>query len=348
MATCLACGGGEDDPPVDDTPDTPDAADAPQETAEADDVEPAPLSLVVVTFNTGTSEGMAHDAKPDDGYTSEHAGHSDTWYGDGLAWLPAVAAARAWLAATDPDVIVFQEIFYSGECPDVPPEATVDFVCSTWKAGDPTVAQHILGEGWQVACHPGKSDKCAAVKRSVGTFAGCDGELCLEGLTGATIEGCGKGSRVARGVIELTAGGTVTLVSVHGSSGFDTDTMACRTAQFERIFVDLDGAPAANGSLNLIMGDFNTDPGRAAEADPSAAKLLEHIGDGKDFHFVSEVGLEVTPTYAGIFNIDHVISDRLQGSCWAAGVTDGHPAVIDAVYFDHVPIVCTVTEEPSR
>jgi len=37
-----------------------------------------------------------------------------------------------------------------------------------------------------------------------------------------------------------------------------------------------------------------------------------------------------------------VISDALDGSCWAAGVTSGHPAVSDVLYFDHKPIVCRI------
>ena len=62
---------------------------------------------------------------------------------------------------------------------------------------------------------------------------------------------------------------------------------------------------------------------------------------------MTELGLEVTPTYGGIFNIDHVVSDAFDGSCWSAGVTEGHPAVMDAVFFDHVPVVCDV-HDPGR
>ena len=36
------------------------------------------------------------------------------------------------------------------------------------------------------------------------------------------------------------------------------------------------------------------------------------------------------------------MSDVATGSCWAAGLTMAHPAVIDAIYFDHKPIVCAV------
>jgi endonuclease/exonuclease/phosphatase family metal-dependent hydrolase len=101
-------------------------------------------------------------------------------------------------------------------------------------------------------------------------------------------------------------------------------------------------APAASGERNLVMGDFNTDPVRAAEFNPSAAALLEHVGEGKRFHFVTAVGEEAPPTYAGLFNIDHVISDAFTGACWAAGVAEGHPPVTDPVCFDHTPQVCAV------
>jgi hypothetical protein len=301
------------------------------------------LEFLAVTFNSGTTTGLAHNSEPDDGYTSDHATISDMWYGDGLAWLPAVDAARAFLAELQPDVIVFQEIFYAGECETIPPENYPDFFCQDWTAGDPTVAQVILGAGYQVACNLGKTDKCAAVKTSFGSFRGCSGDLCLDGLDGSQVDGCGSGSRIGRGVIDLAIGGSVTLVNVHGSSGFSQDDQDCRVKQFDQVFVDLgDGAPGANGAINLVMGDFNTDPGRLARDDDSAARLIEVVGDGLPFQFVTEVGLDAEPTYTGLFNIDHVISDALSGDCWAAGVTENHPAVIDAIYFDHAPIVCNV------
>ncbi|MFC1889840.1 hypothetical protein ACFL4G_08800 [Thermodesulfobacteriota bacterium] len=300
-------------------------------------------TFVAVTFNSGTSESMLHDRPPDDGYTSEHAAISDEWYGDGLAWTPAVEAARRFFEEVDPDVVVFQEIFWSDECPGIPDGAREDFVCETWSIGDPTVAQMILGEDWQVACHPGKPDKCAAVNRRFGTFRGCEGEFCLEGLEGSEIEGCGSGARVGRGVIDLVGGGILTLVSVHGSSGFSREDRACRVSQFEQVFVDLgDGSPAASGEKNLVMGDLNTDPGRLAWLDFSAARWNDFAGPGMPFHFISDVGGDALPSYAGIVNIDHVVSDALTGSCWVAGVTPCRPPVTEAVYFDHSPVVCTI------
>ena len=325
--------------PVPDTvPDTDTATDTATDTGV-----PPPRTFLAVTFNTGTTEMMG-GVSSDDRYTEAHAAASDAWYGDGLAWLPAVEAVRAFFATVSPDVVVFQEIFWSGECPDVPEEARADFVCATWQPGDPTVAQLILGGDYQVMCHPGKPDKCAAVHRRFGTFRGCEADFCLEGLAGATVDGCGRGARVGRGVIDLVDGGTLTLVNVHASSGLTADDQACRVRQFEQVFVDLgDGEPAANGARNLIMGDLNTDPARLAVADESARRFNDFVGEGKPFHFLTAVGADVPPTYGALGNIDHVVSDVLDGTCWTAGVTEGHPTVLEDRYFDHRPAVCTVT-----
>ncbi len=310
---------------------------------EAAPPKPA-LRFVVVTFNTGTTSGLPHDRPPDDGYTSIEAIYSDLHYGDGLAWRPAVEATERFFAEVQPDLAVFQEIFYAEDCATVPDEARAGFVCETWMPGGPTVVQVVVGMGYQVACNLGKPDKCAAVKRTFGALRGCDRDLCLDGLAGARVDGCGGGSRIGRGVVDLAAGGSITVVDVHGSSGLTTDDASCRVRQFDQVFFDLglgDGR-AANGAVNVVMGDFNTDPVRFADSDASAARVLEYVGDGKPFHFVTAVGPRVPATYAGLFNIDHVISDAYTGSCWHAGVTAGHPNVIDAVYFDHKPAVCTL------
>ena len=89
----------------------------------------APLALRVVTFNTGTTGGLPHDAVPDDGYTSAEVAISDQWYGDGLAWPAAVEDARLFLAEVDADVVAFQEIFYSGDCGGIPQEFRRGWVC---------------------------------------------------------------------------------------------------------------------------------------------------------------------------------------------------------------------------
>jgi len=293
---------------------------------------PEPESLVVVTFNTGTTPGLDHDSDGD-AYTEVEAGWSDAHYGDGLAWEPAIEAAAAWFAEHPADLVAFQEIFDVAECAAVPSDKRAGFVCEGWVEGDPTVPERVLGPGWSVNCHPGNSDKCLAVHERVGSWTGP--------LQGEPAPGCGAGVRVARGVVQRPDGGQLTVVHVHGTSGIGGDDVACRVAQVDQVFVDLDGEPGVNGTEHIVLGDLNTDPGRLADADASAARWAEEVGPDAALHWVTEVGPDVEPTYAGLLNIDHVASDRWVGTCT-------HPTVLDTVYFDHVPARCAVQASPTR
>ena len=301
-------------------------------------VEP-PRTFVAVTFNTGTNPGLPHDEPPDDGYGAAQAELSDLYYGDGLAWLPRIEETRGFLAGVQPDIVAFQEIFDPNDCASVPETARAGFVCESWQPGAPTVAQMIAGPDMQVMCHVGHADKCIAVRRSFGRFRDCATDLCIDGAFGTAVLGCGGGARVARGIIDRVDGSTLTLVNVHGTSGFSAEDEDCRVRQVEQVFVDLgDGAPAASGHVNLVVGDFNTDPARFAGVDRSATRWLDFASGDAPFHFISPIGDDALPSYEGIANIDHMIADHLDGDCVAAD------AVTSAVYFDHKPIVCTISD----
>lgn len=303
-----------------------------------------PLELRVVTFNTGG--GAGGEADHPDGFTEVEADFSDEHYGNGLAWVPAIEATRAFFAETAPDVVAFQEIFHPEECELVPEEARAGFVCETWAAGDPFVTQMVLGDAYQVACNLEKSDKCIAVRRAFGRIVGCDADVCMDFLGGGRVDGCGGGSRIGQANIELLkqgepTGQIITVVSVHGSSGFTIDDMACRERQFDQVWIDLldgTGMPAARGSLNVVLGDFNTDPARARRIDSSARRLLELV-EMFGYEFISEVGLDAPGSYGGAVDIDHVLSDAFEGTCTIPGVTEG-ARVYEPRYFDHAPIVC--------
>jgi hypothetical protein len=324
--------------------DTDTDVDTGSDTATDTGTGPQTGPFVVVTFNTGTTEGTTHD-EPDDVYDEEKSGYSDTYYGDGLAWVPAVTAVTEWFDTFEPAVVGFQEIFYSGNCPEIPEVAQLGFVCEEWSPGDPTVAQVIVGEGdYQVACHQGKDDKCLAVRKTFGTIQQCgDEDFCLEGLDGATVDGCGGGSRVGRATIDLEGGGTITVVNFHGTSGVLPDDSECRAEQARQVFEDLDGEPAANGERNVILGDLNTDPGRTPSwADESVGVWNEYVGGDQPFQWVSDIGWDAVPTYAGTLNIDHVVSDAFTGFCVTPGITDGFDDVYPPAYFDHKPLVCQI------
>jgi hypothetical protein len=296
-----------------------------------------PLAFVAVTFNTGI-----HPTVGSNGFTVQMNQHLDTYYGHGLVWGPAIDEARAFFDSVQPDVVALQEFFDLEECADIPPEAREGFVCENWTPGSPTLTEIVLGPGYQLACNLEKSDKCAAVKRSFGTFVGCSADTCLDGLYGSEIDGCGNGARIGRGVIDLAGGGTITLVNIHGSSGVSGDDMDCRVKQIEQVFIDLgDGDPAANGLRNLVLGDFNTDPRSttAVLTDASARRWNDFVGSGQPFDFVNEY----VKTYLNLFCIDNVVSDELTGTCWYPGHTAGRPPVSPDNNFDHTPTVCDIT-----
>lgn len=325
---------------------TPADASAPPADAQPYDTSRPPGTIRVIQFNTGTTAGVVAGREPTAGYGEPEAALSDAYYGDGLAWQRAIDDTRAFLAAMDPDVVVFQEIFDAEACPDVPADARAGFVCETWSPGDPTVARLVLGSDYQIACNLEKPDKCTAVHRRLGTIRGCGSDLCYDALAGARVPDCGSGSRVGRALVDLASGGTLTIATVHGSSGVSDSDAACRAQQFAQVFEDLgDGSsePAASGSPALILGDLNTDPVRLAASDPSAAYFLAHTGEGRRFHFVTDVGRGALPTYAGLFTIDHVLSDTLDGCCFHPGITPGTQPPTDMRYFDHRPAVCDVT-----
>jgi rhodanese-related sulfurtransferase len=307
-----------------------------------------PPRFVVVTFNTGTTEELNHNSDGDD-YGEEQAGYSNDYYGNGLAWVPAVEAVTEWIATLKPDIVVFQEIFYSGECPGIPFEAQIGFVCETWSPDDPTVVQVVLGSDYQVACHPGNSDKCLAVKKSFGSIRQCEDEdFCLEGLDGEIIQDCQSGARVARATIDLVSGGEITAVNVHGTSGTSGNDIDCRVQQVEQVFVNMDGEPGANGAWNVVMGDLNTDPERIpGSLDDSVAAWNDYVGGNQPFQWVSDdtptVILDIPNlSVSSPLAIDHVISDTFTGSCYVPGSSDGYPAVYSNVYFDHRPQVCDI------
>lgn len=307
-------------------------------------------TLLVVTFNTGTSEGVVDSEAGDDGYGTAQAALSDTWYGDGLAWRPAVEATRSWFDRFSPDLVVFQEIFWTGECAAIPEEAHEGFVCADWTEGAPTVAEAVLGPDYQVACHPGKPDKCAAVHTRVGTFEGCEGSFCLEGLRGATVEGCGSGARIGTGTVVDEAGVPVLqLTNIHGSSGLSSYDQACRVAQIAQVFDAMgEGPPAVDPALpDIVMGDLNTDPHRFAAADTSATEwatrvpLDPSVSRDHGLYFVSPVGEDAPGSYAGVADIDHVLSDAWSGACDRTLLDGTAPNPVYApAYFDHRPVVC--------
>lgn len=306
-----------------------------------------PAPFVAMTWNTG-SGGLPSVTDPD-GWTPDRASTGDDHYGNGLAWLPAIERASDLLDALAPDLVSFQEIFDPTDpeegCAAIPPSAHEGFVCERWRPGDPSVAEEILGEGWQVACFPGKSDKCLAVRTAWGTLRGCDGPRCDDVLRGAEVGGCGSGSRMGAGVVD-TPHGPLTVVGVHGTSGVSAEDQDCRVRQVEAIFDD--DAPLA-AVPGVILGDLNTDPGRMSDSDPSAQAWL-HATQGTGWSFASPLDPSAPATYLAlpVVSIDHILSAGLRADrCDLVGIDDAPVPFPQITVWDHRPIQCALAFPPA-
>jgi len=297
-----------------------------------------------MTFNTGTTKSES-SVKADEGvFSREDWKLTDRYYGNGLAWWPAVKAAQKYIQEAQPDIIGFQEIFHPEKCIDIPLEAHRGFICETWRRGDPTVAEFITGEKYQVACHQGAHHKCIAVKRSFASIRGCHKNPCLDFLEGESLPKCSGASRLGRAILDLQSGISLTLVHVHATSGLSKKDKKYRKKQFRKIFQDFGYAqPAANGKLNLIIGDFNTDPKRMPWFDKSAKKLKKFAKKRK-FHFLNGRGKDKKPTYKSIVTVDHILSDKLDGHCHSPGVTKNTRPVLKTSHFDHKPLFCRLNK----
>ena len=300
----------------------------------------------VMTFNVGTTTGLFHDFGPIDGYTQNMAQVTDDFYHNSLSWNPAEEALTDFLETHRPHIVAFQELFYDPWCEEIVVDPTLDFVCKNYTAERPLQMERLLGENYQVACAVGQEDNCVGIDKSFGTFRGCPlDEPCMDGLFGmGPPSGCSNGARVGSILIDLADGTELVLVNVHGTSGFKFEDMNCRADQFEQIFIDRgDGQPAAYGQANLVMGDINTDPFLASFIDVSARTWNQYVGAQLAFDYISSDSAAGPGTYFyGLAHIDHVISDTILGECVVPGSSDGVPGVMDAVYWDHSPVLCTV------
>jgi hypothetical protein len=344
-------------PDVDIMPDPLDATD-PQDTSDltgseidaditASDVDES-SSFVVVTINGGTSPGRRHNDDEQDGlppYTAETSDIVDEFYQNSLSWNPAEAALTTWLAETNPDIAVFQEIFHDPWCLDIdrPQDESLDLVCNGFTDDRRLQVQRMLGERYQYACGARKPDICIAIRRDFGTVAGCDAADCVIEWEGAVpLSDCTSRDRIGRVLITRADGTLLNLVGWHGTSGALPDDSDCRADQLRLVFEDAgDGEPLfREGMPNLLAGDFNFDPMLFVGADVDY--LAARVGDGLDYQWLSPTDLDGPRSYGGGASIDHMISDELTGGCYIPGSSDGVPAVWERVYWDHRPVVCTL------
>lgn len=324
------------------------------------DTAQAPAEFTVVTFNVGTTDNLVDHSLDTCGYSPELAAVQSAFFGNNLAFKPAIAGARQMFDALKPDIVAFQELYWDEHCaadceeiaegdPELHAAACESrvFPCGDPEAQDPVV-RRVLGPDYAIACAPDHPDNCIGVRKAFGAFAipVCPDGPCMDALDGLPPpNGCTRGARVATAVVQVHGGPEITVVDVHTTAGLNQD---CRKAQFQQVFEDRgDGRPAAYGTHNLVMGDMNIDPFDADQAkyDASAKYWNTRVGDGKPFHYLSSSDGSGPMTHVvSLARLDHVVSDTLAGACTVQGVSEGTsgPQPAGCTYFDHRPLLCTV------
>jgi len=294
--------------------------------------------IKVMSFNTGTHTVKANIFNKAGKFTKKLFKSIDKYYGNGLAWLPAVEATKNFIATHKPDIIGFQEMFDSNTCSDIPEKNKKSFICEKLVAGDPMVIQLVTGGEYQIACHLGDNEKCIAVKKSFGYIDSCVGDICLNGLEGQTIPECSRTrSRVGKAkVISHATGEIYNVINVHSTAGFKKEEKKCRQKQFVQAFTLFPGE-----SNNIIVGDMNTDPNNKLFFFDKSAKKLRNYAKANNFNRIN--GDVNKHSYMGMATIDHIYSDDLERvSCKAHGVSKGTDEVLKLSYFDHIPLICTL------
>lgn len=309
-----------------------------------------PLAFKVATFNVGTSSQTLHDKDEEqgdgDGYTSTQAAYINDYLGNSLAWFPAEAALKAWLDKERPEIVAFQEMMWDPWCEDAPaPPPDIGLVCQGYTADRPWTAERLLGEDYQLAYAVGQEDLFVGVRRDFGRLDGCPETGRCTALTGQGVFGeCNKSPRVTAITVTVKDGRQLVLVNAHTTAGMNEHDQMCRAKQIDQIFLDDgSGQPLANGEVNLVLGDMNTDPFLFAGADASADQLNKYIGPGKAFAYLSSASAEGPPTHVTTMRLDHVASDALTGSCVVPGESEGTQLIMTTSFFDHRPVLCAVS-----
>ena len=294
-----------------------------------------------MTFNAGTNALLGHDGSADDGYTSKHARITDALYRDNLSWNPAEAALISFLERIRPDIVGFQEMWHDPWCEEIDVDPSLDFVCQGYDPGRALQIERLLGPDYHTACAPKQVDNCVGVRKDLGVIV--DGEVW--GID--TVDSCSGLGRVGAFDVRMGEGAdqrTLRVVNVHARSGITQQDMGCRTAQLKQVFEDFgDGDPAAGRGDALVFGDMNVDPEQWIEFDPSAAYWNEWVGSGQP----SKALTGPTPTHRLGTRLDHVIGRGLDGACVVHGEDEGSEPVMQALYWDHRPVVCEVNLPPS-
>ncbi|MFH1537657.1 MAG: hypothetical protein ABIH66_01770 [bacterium] len=227
------------------------------------------------------------------------------------------------IAKLKPDIVALQEVLDFKWCEGWK-EKSPKNICYRYEEREPKhQARRLLGDGYTIVCDGGANFECTGVRVGVGEVKQCpEGELCRAGeaVRAPLPEGCEDKASIS--AIDVAINDfEMRIVNAHPQSQGN----ACRGAHVRALFEGTEGGtPVASTDFNLlIMGDMNLDPYREVD-DESISVWNEHVGEGKDFYYLSGPAEHDPPykTCAGRL-LDHVVTNFAKGSCKTLGEAPG-------------------------
>ena len=244
------------------------------------------------------------------------------------------------LQARAPQVLSLEELVPDTMCAGST-ETNTDRVCHPSNlAAEPNQARRLVGPGYSVGCDARRGFDCLAVATSFGSIRGCAaGSLCYGlGNTLPMDAGCDDGFSMAAYVVEPLQGAAFTVIVGHPPSG---TARACRASQIRATFTDL---VPGDGPV-VVAGDLNLDPYR--QDDESVLAFREFVGDARPFKLLSGLAEASPPLFTsfaitGNQTYDHVLSNRMQGTCKTLGEAPGTQRLDGDSGCDHRAEACAL------
>jgi len=225
----------------------------------------------------------------------------------------------------DPDIVALQEVFDIDWCGKMPPEKDDRKVCYEYTGRKIShQVRRMLGPDYTIVCDGRSHFECIGVKNTLGSIVGCPpGEICRDrgSLTHGVPEGCDT-KPVAFGIDVEIHDMLVRVVNAHPAASGEE----CRAEEVRRVFEGYGDVPplALRDRQTIVMGDLNLDPFRDGSDSPDIMAWNSHVGEGKEYYYVSGPAEEdpPLPTNAGR-TIDHVVTNFASGLCATLGEAPG-------------------------
>ena len=249
----------------------------------------------------------------------------------------------------EPDIVILQELLPYEVCADHPTDNS-EIVCSQYSPDDHQAAR-LLPDQYTIVCDNNSHMQCIGVNNRIGEVDSCSpGNLCFNGRTVEPVEGCTPNFTVFAISVITKDENVFDIVNVH----LNSRDSYCRTATFEKIFLQTPENSIIKNHDVIIAGDFNIDLFRGQKNEVEEIVELVNSGwDGSILTIHSPINPPAEPpiTFRLGFitkTLDYCYSNFLDGEMLILGETDGTTRLDGGWGMDHLALygVFELLEKP--